>query len=204
MLHSFKLLLAPAVAERLTLVLNHVLGAEATATARLRPHAGARIELVLEDWPALLPPPPPLSWTITPAGLLQWCGPNHQPVASDAAAHPVPAAPSGLQGGAAADDSGLRVRLDAGNPARLLARFFAGESAPLQIDGNARLAGDVNWLIQNLRWDVAGDLERLFGPVAGHQIHQIGSALASGLRSASQLAARGVAEASQRLRPRDV
>lgn len=205
MLHSFNLLLGPAVAERLTLVLNHVLGAETAATARLRPHAGARIELVLDEWPALLPPPPPLAWIVTPAGLLQWCGPDSQPRAgawAPAAAAPTEQAPGAE--GATAGESGLRVRLDARNPALLLGRLFAGEPAPLQIDGNARLAGDVHWLIQNLRWDVAGDLERLFGPVVGHQVHQIGSALAAGLRSASKLAARGVAEASQRLRPRGV
>ncbi len=199
MLHSFNLLLAPALAERLTLVLNHVLGSEAAATARLRPHAGARIELVLEDWPSLLPTPPLLAWTVTPAGLLQWCG---SPAAQ---ANPEPFPPPVVQSGSFGDstaESGLRVRLAASNPALLLARFVTGEPAPLQIDGNARLAGDVNWLIQNLRWDVAGDLERLFGPTVGHQLHQVGSALAKGLRSATKLAARGVAEASERLRPR--
>ncbi|MEO6662414.1 MAG: hypothetical protein ABIN96_04410 [Rubrivivax sp.] len=174
--------------------MNHVLGGEPAATARLRPHTGARIELVLQDWPKLLPNPPVLAWTVTPAGLLQWCGPDPLPAVRPAA--------FGDAADATTDDSGLRVRLDASNPARLLARFVAGEPAPLQIDGNARLAGDVNWLIQNLRWDVAGDLERLFGPMLGHQLHQIGSALAKGLRSASKLAARGAAEASQRLRPR--
>jgi hypothetical protein len=35
---------------------------------------------------------------------------------------------------------------------------------PVDIEGDAQLAGDVNWLMQNLRWDVAADLERLFPP----------------------------------------
>ena len=39
MLHSLNALLAPALAERLTLLLNHVLSSEAVATERLRVHA---------------------------------------------------------------------------------------------------------------------------------------------------------------------
>jgi ubiquinone biosynthesis protein UbiJ len=54
------------------------------------------------------------------------------------------------------------------------------------IDGDAQLAGDVNWLMQNLRWDVAADLERFFGPVAAQQLHRLGSAVAHALRSAVQ------------------
>lgn len=182
MLHGFNSLLMPAFAERLTLVLNHVLGSEAAATARLRPHAGATVQLQLEDWPSLLPAPPPLAWSITPAGLLQWCG-----------EYPPPAV-----GG----DAGLVARLDASNPALLLARMVAGEAPALRIDGPAQLATDVNWLIQNLRWDVAADLERLFGPIAGQQLHRIGSAVATALRSALGLAVRSATEAGQRLRPR--
>ena len=45
-----------------------------------------------------------------------------------------------------------------------MARALGGTPPPVQIDGDAQLAGDVNWLLLNLRWDVAADLERLFGP----------------------------------------
>ena len=64
-------------------------------------------------------------------------------------------------------------------------------------EGNAQLAADINWLLQNVRWDVAADLERLFGPALAHSLHRLGSALAKGLRSAT-LGAVGVAE---RMRP---
>ena len=67
-----------------------------------------------------------------------------------------------------------RCSVDAANPALLLARMLGGEPPPVQIDGDAQLAGDVNWLLQNLRWDVAADLERLFGPVVAQQLHQVG------------------------------
>jgi ubiquinone biosynthesis protein UbiJ len=165
-------LFVPAFAERLTLVINHVLGAEEAAVQRLRPHAGRVLALSVSGWPALLPAPPALAWRVTPAGLLEW-------VAQSAPAD-------------------LSVRLDAPNPAALLARALAGEAPPLQIEGDAQLAGDVNWLLQNLRWDVAADLERFFGPVAAHQLHKLGSALAGGLRAALK----GVAELGGRLRSR--
>ena len=160
MLHSLQEMLAPAVLERLTLVLNHVLGGEAVATDRLRPHAGRTLALQLTGWPSLLPRPPALAWRVTPAGLLEWCGPA-QGTASD-----------------------LTMNLDAANPALLLARMVGGEPPAVQIDGDAQLAGDVNWLITHLRWDVSADLERLFGPVVAQQLHRLGSALARALRGA--------------------
>ena len=165
MLHSLNALLAPALAERLTLILNHVLASEAVATDRLRPHSGAVMSLTLAGWPSLLPPPPVLAWRVTPAGLLEWCG---------------------TLGPANAD---LAVSLDARNPALVLARALAGDAPAVQVDGNGQLAADVNWLLQNLRWDVAADLDRLFGPKLAQPLHQVGRMLAAGLRSALKGAA---------------
>ena len=153
-------MLAPALAERLTLLLNHVLAAEPVASERLRPHSGATLSLTLQGWPSLLPAPPALAWRVTPAGLLDWCGP------------------------AGVDAADLAVKLDAGNPAAVFARALGGEPPLVQIDGNAHLAAEVNWLLQNLRWDVAADLDRLFGPQLAQPLHQVGRMLASALRAA--------------------
>jgi hypothetical protein len=71
MLQRLHALVAPALATRLTLLLNHVLSAERVATERLVPHAGRTVALTLQGWPSLLPPPPVLAWRITPAGLLE-------------------------------------------------------------------------------------------------------------------------------------
>ena len=174
MLHSLQALLAPAFLERLTLVINHVLAAETVATDKLRPHAGRTLSLALNQWPALLPAPPALAWRVTPAGLLEWCGLQ------------VPPGPD------------LSVQIDASNPALLMARALGGTPPAVQIDGDAQLASDVNWLLQNLRWDVAADLERLFGPVVAQQLHRLGSALAGVLRSGLK----GAADLGGRLRPR--
>jgi len=160
MLHTLQALVAPAVLARLTLLINHVLNSETVAVERLRPHAGRRVALHLAGWPALLPPLPALAWRITPAGLLEWCG--QQPEA----------------------EADLTVRMDAENPALLAARLVAGDVPPLQIDGDAQLAGDINWLAQNLRWDMTADLERFFGAAVAQQLARLGTALSAGLRNA--------------------
>ncbi|MBL8289448.1 MAG: hypothetical protein JNL85_15820 [Rubrivivax sp.] len=170
MLDALANLLAPPVLERLTLLLNHVLRSEPAASARLAPHSGRTVAVQLSDWPPLLPAPPALAWRVTPAGLLEWCG--------------VPGADAG-----ASSASDLRIDVDASNPALLLARAMAGERPSVQVDGDAAFAADIGWLIANLRWDIAGDLERLFGPVAAYQLQQLGRWLGRGLRGALDAAA---------------
>jgi ubiquinone biosynthesis protein UbiJ len=166
--------LAPAVMERLTLVVNHILGSESVATARLKTHAGRTLGLVLDRWPALLPAPPACTFRVTPAGLLEWLGAAHEGEAVD-----------------------LTLRVDAANPAALMSRGLLGERPTAAIEGDTQLAGDVNWLMQNLRWDVADDLERLFGPLVAQQMHRLGSALAAALRAALQ----GAGQLRDRVRP---
>lgn len=162
MLHTLHEMLAPAVMERLTLLLNHVIGAETVALQRLQPHAGKAVQVQATGWPALLPPLPLLAWRITPAGLLEWCGPQ----------------PS--------DNPELRLSLAADNPALVAARLLGGELPPVDVAGDAQLAGDVNWLMQNLRWDIGADLERVFPLPVAAGLQQAGTALAQGLRRAVQ------------------
>jgi ubiquinone biosynthesis protein UbiJ len=179
MLKGLQAILAPALAERLTLLLNHVLASEAVATERLMPHRGATLRVTLDRWPTLLPPPPVLSWRITPAGLLQWNGADGLAPAADGAAQ-------------------LHVTVDAANPALLVGQALGGEPPAVRIDGDAALAADVNWLLRNLRWDVAADLERLFGPQVAGVLHPVGRVLGQGLRTALQ----GLSSLGESLRAR--
>jgi ubiquinone biosynthesis protein UbiJ len=162
MLHTLQQMAAPAVMERLTLLLNHVLGSEAVAAQRLRPQAGKVVQIDLQGWPGLLPPPPTLAWCITPAGLLEW------------------------RGGTVVDGAELRLTVVADNPALLGARLLVGERPAVEVAGDAQLAADVSWLLQNLRWDLAGDVERVLpAPVAAGLV-RAGTALAQGLGAAVQ------------------
>lgn len=160
MLHALASSLGNLLAARLTLLANHVLASEPAATRRLLAHAGRSLRLQLEGWPTLLPPLPDLSFRVTPAGLLEWCG-AESPIEVD-----------------------LQLRLDASNPALMLARLAAGEQPQLELKGDAQFAADLSWLADNLRWDVQDDLERLVGRAPAFEIARIGRVLATGLRQA--------------------
>lgn len=149
-----------ALMERVTLLLNHVLASEPEAGKRLTPHAGRCIDLQLDGWPALLPKLPRLSFQVTPAGLLEW----------------LPEGPF-----AAAD---LVISVDASNPARMAAQGFTGRKPDVEIAGDAQLAADVSWLMDNLRWDIADDLARIVGDGPAHELSRIGGMLAEGVRRA--------------------
>jgi len=172
MLQNLNALLAPALMDRLVLVVNHVISAEPQAVQRLLPHRGRVLRLELLQLPRLLPAPPPLAFVITPAGLVEWC---RDPV-----------------------DADLRVRLEAGNPAALALQAMTGQMPPVVIEGDAQLAADVDWLLKNLRWDVADDLQRLFGPAVAHELHRLGAGLSKALRTALQ----GAGSAAGRFRGR--
>jgi ubiquinone biosynthesis protein UbiJ len=160
MFQTLQQLLGTAVMERFILVLNHVLTAEPVAVERLKRHAGRCIRLQLSGWPSLLPALPELAFTVTRAGLIEWCA---------AGAPPEP---------------DLCVTIDASNPARMVARGIGGQRPPVDVAGDAGLAADVSWLIDNLRWDAADDIARVIGPGAAHELARIGRLLADGLRDA--------------------
>lgn len=168
MLNTLKALAAPAVMQRLTLLLNHLLASELAATHRLKSHAGKRIALHLAGWPPLLPAVPPLAFGITPAGLLEWDGSELPPPA----------------------EADLQVTVDASNPALSLVQGLTGQRPRIEVAGDAALAGDVNWLFENLRWDLQDDLARVVGDVPAREIARFGGWVAIALRELAQRIAR--------------
>lgn len=169
MLQNLHRMLAPPVMERLTLLLNHVLGSEEVGSARLLPHAGKTLQIEAAGWPALLPPLPLLAWQVTPAGLLEWCG----------------GADAGVDAGPPLAPQ-LQLRVAADNPVLLAARMAAGEMPALEIAGDAAFAADANWLLQNLRWDLAADLERVLPLPLAAALTRAGAGFAGALAAAVQ------------------
>jgi len=161
MLNALNTLAQPAVMQRLTLLINHVLASEPVAAQRLQGHTGRRILLHFEGWPSLLPPLPVVAFRITPAALLEWCG----------AEAPV--------------DADLRVEVDASNPALAFVQALGGKRPRIEVAGDAAFAADVNWLFDNLRWDVQDDLSRIVGAAPAHELARLAKALAAGMRAAA-------------------
>ena len=161
MLHSFNSMLGGAAVARITLLVNHVLGSESVATERLQRHTGRRVRLQFVGWPAVLPPLPEMVFRVTPAGLLEWCGDEIAPPEDD-----------------------LRVRVDATNPALAMVQALAGTRPKVEVAGDATFATDLNWLFDNLRWDLQDDLAGIVGQAPARELTRIASGVASGFREA--------------------
>ena len=158
-----------AAADRMVLLVNHVVASEAIALERLHRHIGRRLGVELAGVPAWIPRPAPLVLAVTPAGLFER----------------VDEAPS---------DTGLTLSFDLSQPWQAAAQLLTGERPAIDVQGDAAFASDINWLVEHLRWDIEADLETLVGPAASHGLAQAGSALAGGigrgLRALASLRAR--------------
>ena len=162
----------PAARARFVLLANHVLAAS-PAPQRLKAHAQRLLKIEVQGWRLPLPPPPPLLLRITPAGLLE---------AVDLTADGVEPA------------ADLRLAVDAADPLAAARRVASGELPPVQIEGDAGLAADVNWVMAHVRWDIAADLERVFGPVVAEAASRVGEQAGAAWRALAQ----GVAGVMQR------
>ncbi|KQV86466.1 hypothetical protein [Pelomonas sp. Root1237] len=162
-LPSITPLLMPALQDRLVLLINHVVSREPIAAQRLRPLAGRGLVVHLAGWPSLLPAAPDLILGVTPAGLFER----------------LDAAPAGA--------GGLRIEIDASNPAKLALGAFTGEAPTVSVQGDAAFAGEMHWLMDNLRWDIEDDLAGIVGPLPARQLAQFGRTLR---RTLSGMAAR--------------
>jgi ubiquinone biosynthesis protein UbiJ len=109
-----------------------------------------------------LPPLPATAFRVTPAGLLEWCG-------ADAPSEP-----------------DLRVSVDASNPALAMAQALAGTRPKVDVAGDAAFATDLNWLFDNLRWDVQDDLARIVGQAPAREIARVAGGIANGMREAAK------------------
>ena len=84
-------------------------------------------------------------------------------------------APEGAQ-----PDLQLEV-LDA-SPLALAQAAFAGSKPNLRIQGDVQLAADINWLVDNVKWDVEEDMARIMGDVPAHTLANIGRTVAGAVR----------------------
>jgi ubiquinone biosynthesis protein UbiJ len=103
------------------------------------------------------------------------------------------ATPAGLldrAGPAAAPDLTLTV-LDE-SPATLARAAMSGQRPAIRIEGDVQLASEVNWLVDNVRWDVEDDLARVIGDAPAHAVASTARRVAEALRSFVARAGRGL------------
>lgn len=126
------------VQNRLVLLLNHVLQAEPEAMSRLARQKGRSLSF---QWP-LGDTAITLNLSATPAGLLSLEGPL--------------------------DKADLTVVVAEPSAMSLAQALLRGEKPRVLIDGDVQLAAEVNWLADNLRWDLEDDLARIVGDEPAH------------------------------------
>ena len=68
----------------------------------------------------------------------------------------------------------LRLTVTESTPMTLASALIRGEKPKVRIEGDVQLAAEVNWLIDNVRWDAEEDLARWFGDAPAHTLMALG------------------------------
>lgn len=96
---------------------------------------------------------------------------------------PLVATPAGLldlaRGGAQPD---LTLTLTEESPWGLAQAALRGDNPPVRIAGDVDFAAEVNWLVDNVRWDLEEDLSRLIGDAPAHAMGAAARRMVDALR----------------------
>jgi ubiquinone biosynthesis accessory factor UbiJ len=76
----------------------------------------------------------------------------------------------------------LTIVLAEDSPFAIAQHLMQGAKPPVRIDGDVQLAADVNWLADNVRWDVEEDLSRVIGDAPSHLVVEAGRKMSAALR----------------------
>jgi len=93
---------------------------------------------------------------VTPAGLLDLAG---QDTAAD-----------------------LTLVLTQDSPFDIAQAVMEGAKPAVRIEGDVQLAAEVNWLIDNVRWDIEEDIARILGDAPAHMLAQAARGMANALQ----------------------
>jgi len=83
---------------------------------------------------------------VTPAGLFNVAAPGAQP--------------------------DLQIVVTETSPLALAQTALRGDKPTISIQGDVQLAGEINWLVDHVRWDLEEDLARIVGDAPAHTIAQ--------------------------------
>jgi ubiquinone biosynthesis protein UbiJ len=76
----------------------------------------------------------------------------------------------------------LTLVLTEESPFALAQSLLQGAKPPVRIEGDVQLAAEVNWLADNVRWDVEEDLSRVMGDAPAHMLAQGARTVSGALR----------------------
>ena len=76
----------------------------------------------------------------------------------------------------------LRLEVMQTSPLQLAQTALSGARPAVRIEGDVRLAADLQWLADNVRWDVEEDLARVLGDVPAHTLASMARRASQGLR----------------------
>ena len=76
----------------------------------------------------------------------------------------------------------LRLEVAETSPLALAKGAISGARPAIRIEGDVQLAAEINWLADNVRWDVEEDLARLVGDAPAHAIASAARQAAGALR----------------------
>lgn len=80
------------------------------------------------------------------------------------------------------EDFDLRLSVLDESISTLASTVMQGNKPRVRIEGDVQLAAEVNWLIDNVRWDVQEDLSRLMGDAPAHALSQAARQLAGTIK----------------------
>ena len=81
------------------------------------------------------------------------------------------------------DGFDLRLTVTETAPIALVSTLMRGDKPKVHIEGDVQLAAEVNWLIDNVRWDAEEDLARWIGDAPAHTMVSLGRQAWATLRS---------------------
>ncbi|RZJ26532.1 MAG: hypothetical protein EOO54_02505 [Haliea sp.] len=76
----------------------------------------------------------------------------------------------------------LTLEVTEGSPLALAQAAVRGDKPPVRIAGDVQFAAEINWLVDNVRWDVEEDLSRVIGDAPAHAIGGAARRMAEALR----------------------
>jgi ubiquinone biosynthesis protein UbiJ len=76
----------------------------------------------------------------------------------------------------------LTLLLTEDSPFAIAQAVMQGEKPAVRIEGDVQLAAEVNWLTDNVRWDLEEDLARILGDAPAHMLMQTGRNMAQALQ----------------------